>query len=132
MLISFEQLRSHSVISSFLILFLLDCLEDFSCNFSVMENDESVPPTVTAAGFVSGNETNFCYSDDDVVYSEEENVNNLVGKIFLTSMGVRTCFVVISQFSLTRFSDASEIQILIFSTSTWHFHCCYFRSRNRN
>ena len=44
-----------------------------------MENDESVPLTVTAAGFVSGNETNFCYSDDDVVYSEEENVKDASG-----------------------------------------------------
>ena len=31
-----------------------------------------------------------------------------VGKIFLTFMGVRTCFLVISQFSLIRISDASE------------------------
>ena len=40
-----------------------------------MEDDESVPPAVAAAGFFNGNETNFCYSDDDVVYSEEEKVN---------------------------------------------------------
>ena len=44
-----------------------------------MENDESVPPAVAAAGFVSGNETKFCYSDDDVVYSEDKNVNNASG-----------------------------------------------------
>ena len=44
-----------------------------------MENDKSVPPTVTAGGFVSENETNFCYSDDDVVYPEVENVNDASG-----------------------------------------------------
>ena len=85
MLFSFGWLRSLSVISSFLILFfLLDCLEGLSCNFSVMENDESVPPAVAAAVFFSGNETNFCYSDDDVVYSEEENVNNASGWLNLS------------------------------------------------
>ena len=31
-----------------------------------------------------------------------------VGKIFLTFMGVRTCFSVISQISLTKIPDASE------------------------
>ena len=44
-----------------------------------MENDESVPPIVTAAGFVVGNETNFCYSDDEVVHSQDENVKDASG-----------------------------------------------------
>ena len=48
-----------------------------------------------------------------------------VDKIFLTFMGNWTIILVISQFSLTRLSDASEIQILIFSNSTWpFFDCC--------
>ena len=38
-----------------------------------MEGD-AVSPAGASAGFVSGNETKICYSDDDVVYSEEENV----------------------------------------------------------
>ena len=34
-----------------------------------MDDDESVPPPVTSTGFVSGNETVFGFSDDDVVPS---------------------------------------------------------------
>ena len=35
---------------------------------------DATSPAGAAAGFVNGNGTNFCYSDDDVIYSEEENV----------------------------------------------------------
>ena len=45
----------------------------------MMEDDASVPLTLTAAGFVSENETSFCYSDDDVVYLEEENAKDASG-----------------------------------------------------
>ena len=44
-----------------------------------MDDEEVVPPTVTATGFVGGNETNFCFSDDDMVYTEEENIEDASG-----------------------------------------------------
>ena len=44
-----------------------------------MDDEEVVPPAVAATGFFSGNETNFCFSDDDVIYTEEENVGNSSG-----------------------------------------------------
>ena len=37
-------------------------------------DDETAPPQGTVTGFVSGNETNFCYTDDDVIFSEVEAV----------------------------------------------------------
>ena len=37
--------------------------------FRVMD-DAVVPPSGAVAGTVSGNETNFCYTDDDVVFSD--------------------------------------------------------------
>ena len=73
MLISLGWLCSHNVIF-FLIFFLLDCLEDFFYNLSVMENDERVPPAVTVTGFVSGNETVYGHSDGDWVDSDIEFV----------------------------------------------------------
>ena len=44
-----------------------------------MDDEETVPLAVTATGFAGGNETNFCYSDDDVVYTEEENIEDASG-----------------------------------------------------
>ena len=44
-----------------------------------MDDEEVVPPAVAATGFVSGNETNFCFSDDDVIYTEEENIGDSSG-----------------------------------------------------
>ena len=38
-----------------------------------MDDDAAALPG-TLTGFVSGNETNFCYSDDDVIYSEVDAV----------------------------------------------------------
>ena len=37
-----------------------------------MEDKDAVSPTVAATGFISGNETIYNYSDDDVVESEVE------------------------------------------------------------
>ena len=37
-------------------------------------DDDAAPPPGTVTGFVSGNETNFCYSDDDVICSEADAV----------------------------------------------------------
>ena len=39
-----------------------------------MDDDSDLPPLTPApkSEFVSGNETNFCYSDDDVFLSEVE------------------------------------------------------------
>ena len=37
--------------------------------FRVMD-DAVVPSSGAVAGTVSGNETNFCYTDDDVVFSD--------------------------------------------------------------
>ena len=39
---------------------------------SVMEGEESSVPIFLTAGFVSGNETAFGYSDDDLVSSESD------------------------------------------------------------
>ena len=44
-----------------------------------MYDEEVVPPAVAATGFVSENETNFCFSDDDVIYTEEENIGDSSG-----------------------------------------------------
>ena len=35
-------------------------------------DDDTARPQGTITGFVSGNETNFCYADDDEIFSEEE------------------------------------------------------------
>ena len=64
-----------------------------------MDNDEGAPPPVTSTGFVSGNETGYNYSEDDIVHSEGV-VDCLlqVGKIFLTSMGNRTIVILVISF----------------------------------
>ena len=44
-----------------------------------MEDDEVVPPTVAAAGFVSGNETVYGHSDAELVTSDIEFVRATSG-----------------------------------------------------
>ena len=40
---------------------------------------ESEIPAATAAGCLSGNETNYCYSDDDFLHSEGDPVCHVPG-----------------------------------------------------
>ena len=44
-----------------------------------MDDEKVVSPAVAAIGFISGNETNLCFSDDDVIYTEEENIGDSSG-----------------------------------------------------
>ena len=77
--------------------------------FSSMEDEDASRSTCAAQGFVNGNETNYNYSDDDVVHSVGRLHYLLqVCKIFLISVGKRTIVLVISLFSRTRLPDASE------------------------
>ena len=75
------------------------------------DEDSELPPLTPApkSGFVSGHDTNYAWSDEDVFVSETE-LDNLLqfGKIFLTSMRSWTYFLVISLCSPTRMPDVSE------------------------
>ena len=51
-------------------------------------DEDAVPPPGASAGFVSGNETSFNFTDDDVIHSDVGISGPAAGsKIFLTIMG---------------------------------------------
>ena len=89
LLFSFPILRPNNVIFSFYNFLLVvsfslspflfpDCLENFKQLFRIMA-DEVAPSSGAVAGTVSGNETTFCYTDDDVIHSEVDAVTTSSG-----------------------------------------------------